>query len=90
MSVHVLKQCVFLVSRLSPRAADDAIREEAHHDVSPLPLPDAGGLDWNNLVHTATKAFTGNRPDLFVNNLVQTATKASTGCRHNYSVTKNL
>ena len=56
----VLKQCFISVSRLSPRATDDAIREEAHHDLSPLPLPDAGGLDWNNLVHTATKAFTGN------------------------------
>ncbi len=23
----------------------------------PMPLPDAGGLDWNNLVDTANKAF---------------------------------
>ncbi len=58
----------FIPCRLSPRSAEEPIHEEGAEardttpppsGVAPLPLPDARGLDWTGLVHTASKAFSG-------------------------------
>lgn len=56
--------------RLSPRVTNNSHKNKMNLTPEPLPLPDAGDMDWPSLVDTATRAMLQVRDDL-ENNLAQ-------------------